>query len=54
MKDLIKMWRRRCDKYKKLAGDSQNELIIQGLLAYSEAYTLCADELERTIKELKP
>ena len=49
MKDLIKSWKRRSEKYKKLANNSINEIVIEGLLASSEVYIVCADELERNV-----
>ena len=54
MKDLIKLWQRRAEKYKTLADKSQNKLLVQGLLAYLEAYSICADELKEVLKEPKP
>ena len=53
MKNLISLWERRASKYKSLADKSFNELVVQGLLAQSEAYQICADELKQEM-EVKP
>lgn len=56
MNSLIKIWEIRAKKYKSLAAKSLDELTVQGLLSYAEAYQICADELKETIKfkGLKP